>query len=179
MNEAWAAVVAAIAAGVFGIIAGIYVGRRQTTDQAAVEHGQWLRDQRQETYLKFVQTWEDAVAEFSQFEDPSESWFWPPPGGDPEPYYVRFDEAASRPVNRIRRLLDQLTILGPTSMEDAAAALLKILTDMRDVLWAGFDEGNGPDWSAYRRIQERKEFQRALFVKRAREVMQSAPRPGE
>ncbi|MEV8547233.1 hypothetical protein [Streptomyces sp. NBC_01261] len=57
MSEAWAAVVAAVAAGFFGIggiLTGIIVGRRQTTDQATVEHGQWLRGQRQQAYLAFL-----------------------------------------------------------------------------------------------------------------------------
>ncbi|WP_345656587.1 hypothetical protein [Streptomyces siamensis] len=48
MSEAWAAIIAAVAAGVFGIagiLTGIVAGRRQTVDQATVEHGQWLRGQ--------------------------------------------------------------------------------------------------------------------------------------
>ncbi|MFE2297945.1 hypothetical protein ACFXAW_07090 [Streptomyces sp. NPDC059445] len=57
MSEAWAAIIAAIAAGFFGIggiLTGIIVGRRQTMDQATVEHGQWLRGQRQQAYLAFL-----------------------------------------------------------------------------------------------------------------------------
>ncbi|MFF0778473.1 hypothetical protein [Streptomyces sp. NPDC003720] len=64
MNEAWAAIIAAIAGGVFGIagiLAGIYVGRRQTTDQADVEHQQWIRGQRQQTYTQFLAAWDTAI----------------------------------------------------------------------------------------------------------------------
>ncbi|WP_367324743.1 hypothetical protein [Streptomyces sp. HUAS ZL42] len=47
MGEQWGTVVAALI-GVGGVFGGIFLGRRQVTDQAAVEHGQWLRGQRRE-----------------------------------------------------------------------------------------------------------------------------------
>ncbi|MFF7795572.1 hypothetical protein [Streptomyces sp. NPDC007991] len=180
MDQGWAAIVAAIAAGFFGItgvFAGIVVGRRQTVDQAAVEHGQWLRGQRQEAYIKFLEAWEQALADFEQFEHQPEAWFRVPPNADPEPYYAQFDEAVTRPISRLRPFLERVTILGTTEVEAAAVALNKVLTDLRDVLWRGFDS-DGPSWVAYRRVLERSDDQRRLFVKRAREVMLTAPRPG-
>ncbi|MFE2821919.1 hypothetical protein [Streptomyces sp. NPDC059271] len=66
MSEAWAAIIAAVAAGFFGIggiLTGIIVGRRQTTDQATVEHGQWLRGQRQAAYTEALAAWDAFEAE--------------------------------------------------------------------------------------------------------------------
>ncbi|WP_157968686.1 hypothetical protein [Streptomyces geranii] len=57
MDQGRAAIIAATAAGVFGItgaFAGLIVGRRQTIDHAAVEHGQWLRGQRQTACLEAI-----------------------------------------------------------------------------------------------------------------------------
>ncbi|GEK04453.1 hypothetical protein [Streptomyces sp. 1-11] len=67
------AVVAAIAAGVFGIagaLTSILVGRRQTTDQAAVEYGQRLRGQRQEAFANYFKAWDKT---HQQFEDIAEN----------------------------------------------------------------------------------------------------------
>ncbi|MCC5481142.1 winged helix-turn-helix domain-containing protein [Streptomyces sp. JA03] len=50
------------------------------------------------------------------------------------------------------------------------------LTDMRQALWEGFRQG--VDWAAHRRALARTEFQRDLFVQKAREVLRAAPRPG-
>lgn len=57
MSESWGMLAAAIAAGLLGIggvLLGLVVGRRQVSDQAQVEHGQWLRGQRMEAYLEFL-----------------------------------------------------------------------------------------------------------------------------
>ncbi len=52
----------AVAVGGLFALVGAYIGyragRRQTSDQATVEHGQWLRGQRQHAYLAFVGTWD-------------------------------------------------------------------------------------------------------------------------
>ncbi|CAL9333057.1 hypothetical protein [Streptomyces sp. enrichment culture] len=68
MDQGWAAVVAAIAAGVFGItgaLCGIVVGRRQ----AAVEHGHWLREQRLQAYTDLLAAWDETVHEMGRFQD--------------------------------------------------------------------------------------------------------------
>ncbi|MFJ6691658.1 hypothetical protein [Streptomyces sp. NPDC091294] len=72
MDQGWAAVVAAIAAGVFGItgaLCGIVVGRRQAADQATVEHGHWLREQRLQAYTDLLAAWDETVHEMGRFQD--------------------------------------------------------------------------------------------------------------
>lgn len=44
-------------AGTFG---GLIVGRRQVEDQAHIEHEQWLREQRQQAYGRFLTAWDAA-----------------------------------------------------------------------------------------------------------------------
>ncbi|MGW2707095.1 hypothetical protein [Streptomyces sp. NPDC001340] len=180
MNEAWGAVVAAVAAGGFGIIgilAGILVGRRQTTDQASVEHAQWLRGQRREAYIKFLEAWEKALAYYAQFQEQSGTWFQVPPDADPEPYYKEFDEAVSRPINKLRPFQERVFILGPTDLQLGAVAMNHTLIMLKDVLWRSFDRAE-PDWVAYRGLLERADEQRRVFVRQAGDVMRTAPRPG-
>ncbi|MEU5360246.1 hypothetical protein ACFY9R_28635 [Streptomyces albidoflavus] len=61
MTEAWGMIIAALLAlaGTFG---GLIVGRRQVEDQAHIEHEQWLRDQRQQAYGRFLTAWDAAFA---------------------------------------------------------------------------------------------------------------------
>lgn len=61
-------IAAAIAAtgALVGVFSGIIVGRHQVTDQASVEHGQWLRGQRQEAYTAFLTAWDAGIPEFRE-----------------------------------------------------------------------------------------------------------------
>ncbi|MGW4377021.1 hypothetical protein ACWEJ7_25585 [Streptomyces albidoflavus] len=61
MTEAWGMIIAALVAlaGTFG---GLMIGRRQVEDQARIEHEQWLRDQRQRAYGRFLTAWDAAFA---------------------------------------------------------------------------------------------------------------------
>ena len=52
-----------------GVLAGIYVGRWQVTHQARVEHGQWLRGQRQEAYVALLGVWDTCVKDFQEMVD--------------------------------------------------------------------------------------------------------------
>lgn len=72
MSESWGMVAAAIAAGLLGIggvLLGLVVGRRQVSDQAQVEHGQWLRGQRLEAYLEFLRAWDTALSDMADLQD--------------------------------------------------------------------------------------------------------------
>ncbi|MEU1333647.1 hypothetical protein [Streptomyces sp. NPDC005865] len=74
MNESWGMVAAAVAAGVFsivGVLLGVFVGRRQVSAQAQVEHRQWLRGQRMQAYVEFLRAWDVAMGALS---DTREAW---------------------------------------------------------------------------------------------------------
>ncbi|MFD4339022.1 hypothetical protein ACFWPP_17840 [Streptomyces anulatus] len=69
MTEAWAAIIAAVIAGVLTMVGGhmgFRAGRQQVRDQAQVEHEQWLRGQRQEAYADFLAVWDAAYAALKQ-----------------------------------------------------------------------------------------------------------------
>lgn len=68
-TEAWAAIIAAVIAGVLTLVGGhvgFRAGRQQVKDQAQVEHEQWLRGQRQEAYADFLAAWDAAYAALKQ-----------------------------------------------------------------------------------------------------------------
>jgi hypothetical protein len=187
MNEATGAVVAAIAAGAFGIggsFLGIYVGRRQTTDQAQVEHGQWLRGQRQEAYVQFLNAWEEAI---TLDKDYAANWVYmtaeiPHFEGDGEEAMLEsVTERTQQALDKVRPFLERVQILGPTGVELAATDLNTTLVDLRNEL-LHLVPGNGPEdasWELFGRLMSWAPQQRERFVKAARDVMRAAPRPGE
>ena len=133
MSEA----VGVIATGVFGIagtLAGMYVGRRQMTDQAQVEHGQWLRGQRQEAYVQFLNAWEEAL---TQYRGDAEDWysqtaeipFYEGDGEDAMLESVAND--TQQALARVQPFLERVQILGPNRVEQAAAVLNTTLVDIR------------------------------------------------
>ncbi|MFG2125363.1 hypothetical protein [Streptomyces sp. NPDC048710] len=59
-------------AGTFGVAyVGYHGTRRQTADQASIEHGQWLRGRRQEGYTALFPAWDAAGKELRDFQ-----WGW-------------------------------------------------------------------------------------------------------
>ncbi|MGW2612905.1 hypothetical protein ACWC4A_52965 [Streptomyces mirabilis] len=191
MSDAVGAVVAAIAAGVFGIVgtfAGIYVGRRQTTDQAQVEHGQWLRGQRQEAYVQFLNAWEEALTQCREYRKEAEE-FWHLmteqiphfEGAGEEAMLESVTTSMEQALAKVQPLLERVQILGPTRVERAAAELNTTLVNMQKELLLNVP-GNGPAGTSLEEFDRASSWaleQRQMFVKASRDVMRAAPRPGE
>ncbi|RVU14599.1 hypothetical protein EOT10_40620 [Streptomyces antnestii] len=151
MNALWTALLPAIAAGVFGI-GGVLLGRRQTTDQAEVEHGQWLRGQRLEAYVQFLEAWEEALADYQNMQDTWDAYT------DANPIYqaqngeeMIFGAVSDRThgfIVAVRPLRERVQILGPARVETAASVLHTTLVELRQELlarphetgWDHFDE---------------------------------------
>lgn len=178
----------AIAAGMFGlagILAGIYVGRRQTIDQAQVEHGQWLRGQRQEAYVQFLNAWEEALTQYRGHEESWDSLTAEIPSyeGDDgaEAMLESIYNATQQTLAKVQPFLERVQILGPNRVEQAAAVLNTTLVDMQKELTLNVP-GHGPTDASFKefyRLSSRAREQRQMFVKASRSVMQAAPRPGE
>ncbi|MDQ0408693.1 hypothetical protein ABVB69_35020 [Streptomyces sp. NPDC000349] len=186
MDQGWAAMVAAVAAGVFGIGGawiGFLGGRRQTTDQAQVEHQQWLRGQRQEAYTEYLSTWDaslitldEVIVSLRTRLDPAtytEGQFNQQRGS----YFATQIGEVMRPV---RGRLERVQLLGP----DATSTAAKRLSDALDEIVTEV-AGYGMRTSTTEEVDERAAafFHRTIgllelreqFFFEARKVLMAAP----
>ena len=188
MSDTAATIITAIAGGLFALGAayiGYRGGRRQTADQAQVEHQQWLRGQRQEAYVQFLEYWEKALALYADMEEYwHEDWIYVHPDyeGDPTDDMAQtIGEAAQKPINDLRPFLERVIILGPTTVEKTARELNTTLIELRQQIGQQIPGFGPPDatWGEFHRLMSWAPEQRQMFVKAARDVMRAAPRPGE
>ena len=188
MSNTAATILTAIAGGLFTLgtaTIGYRGGRRQTTDQAGVEHGQWLRGQRQEAYVQFLEQWEKALTEYKEMEDPISSAPYDPerssyPGNFDEAEYNAYYGATQKPLDDVRPFLERVIILGPAQVERAADVLNTTLVEIRQTLLRELADSPeaSSQWRDFREAVSRAPEQRQMFVKAARDAMRTAPRPG-
>lgn len=185
MSSEWAAVVAAAAAGVFGIggtLAGMLVGRRHVTDQATVEHGQWLRGQRQEAYVLFLDRWDaavDALQEIAAGWDERERRMGE--YGQDDEFQDAIAAAAAVAADVVTAPLERAYLLGPGPVEAAVEAADTALDELSAFLIrkAGSSGSNGGDWSPWLSLLTQAQNARRQFVQAAKHTLQEAPRPGK
>lgn len=174
---------AAIAAGVFGIagtFAGIFVGRRQTTDAAAVEHRQWLRGQRQEAYVAFLAAWDNVVAAMSTYARPQSE---AEASASQEERDTAFTTNVLEPSRAVAALLERVQLLGPERPSSAAMAMHEgaeaICGELAmHVLRIGpTGEGVGARWREFAQRLGALDYLRATFFQEARAQIMTAPHP--
>jgi hypothetical protein len=179
MKEQWGTVVAAVIAAV-AALGGVLLGRRQVKDQAAVEHGQWLRGQRQEAYVALLEAWDTGV---KQFDERVQNW-------EDEHYAAEhfegngWEESEKSIYHRtheiaetVQRAIERVELLGPKSVDDASVRLADALTALRDAVRSKAGGEEWPDWIAYGEAKGRVEAARRGFLMASRETMRAAPRP--
>lgn len=188
MSDAWGAVVAAVAAGVFGIIgilAGILVGRRQTVDQAAVEHGQWLRGQRQQAFATYLDTWDRACEGFKSFADDIDE-HTDRNNFHPDRYEEELAESVGRLLDEILtptlKPYEHLMLLVPDAMKETAVAADNALLRMLECLeqLALCDEATGSVHAAqgaWAEAVSKAELAREELFQAARTVLLEPPSP--
>lgn len=184
MSDLWTSLLPIVTAGVFGT-GGILVGRRQTTDQATVEHGQWLRGQRQEAYVQFLEAWEKALTQYKEMEE-TISWAPSDPerlthvGNFEEAEYQAYWDGTQKVIDDVRPFLERVVILGPTPVERAAGVLNTTLVEIRQAILRELADSPEPSsqWQDYREAMSWTSEQRQMLVKAARDAMRAAPRPG-
>ncbi|MFF5030140.1 hypothetical protein ACFY2J_38850 [Streptomyces collinus] len=185
MSEAWAAIVAAVTAGAFGmggVLAGIYVGRRQTTDQAHVEHGQWLRGQRQEAYLAFTDTWDTVLQELRALQ---ESWDervheWQEAGGGYQHPAADAEETLAAAWVRVRSAVESIDLLGPQRVDETMRRLEDAFVGMRDEILA--QPRREPPWvdpERWGRALSQAMVARGIFHAAAIRTLRTPPSPEE
>jgi hypothetical protein len=185
MDQIWVVLIGSIAAGIFalgGAYIGFLGGRRQTADQANVEHGQWLRNQRQEAYVQLLDSWDQAVDALEEIVD-----HWDELDvnmanhGMEDEFQPEIDKKAGQAWQMTAKPLERVALLGPEPV-DAAVLRMESAFDEAEA-WlvqqaapAPAERAWGTRWPELVRglHSARREFMVA-----AKEEMGQAPRPGQ
>lgn len=171
-------VVAAVVA-VIGTFGGLYLGRQQAKDQAQVEHGQWLRDQRQSAYADFLTAWDAAGKSLNQMEETWDAWtaVHDPnyPGDVEEAMKDRMTNHLIPVFAPVRLALERVQLLGPEEIDSASEAMFDGLADLGGLLVVQVGQ---EDWPNYHRVREGVRTKRQAFLDAARKVTREAPAPG-
>ncbi|MGW1870947.1 hypothetical protein ACWCPS_36080 [Streptomyces mauvecolor] len=172
MTQPWAVIIAAISAalvaGAFALLGhriGLRNGRLQATDQATVEHEQWLRGQRQTAYLDLLTSWDKLISSFTDIErERSEARtagrLQPDiPGSAPIiDYVVTLTES-------VQPHLERVLLLGPDQCERVAEDMQLAVESVRNVL-VGYLPGMDP--AQHRLVQQTEDPWGNLVQARAR-----------
>lgn len=182
MSDTAATIFTAIASGIFALAGagiGYRAGRRQTTDQATVEHGQWLRGQRQEAYVQLLDAWESAVKELQAFQS---SWhdrveYFRTTNSEIHPS-VTAGEKTREVWAVLRPRIEQAELLGLPGSEGAVAGLYDAWRDLA----AHFDgqaehEPFSTEWGSWQRVLTGAVAARQNFQGAASRVLRTPPRP--
>lgn len=191
MSDAWGAVVAAAVSGVLAIVVGVLAytaGRRQVADQAVVEHEQWLRGQRQETYLGFLRSLdrlllegdgkceflEEAFGDIERSQEPIE------PRGITVAEIEEHDPRGWFGMELYQEL-DGMALLGPDAVIEAGRAAIDALIDLGGAIREGVAvvEGRQPlsEWGGCGVAQSAAAEGRGVFVATVRRQIQSPAQP--
>ena len=184
MSEGTGAVVASIAAGVLAIIGtlmGIYVGRRQATDQAQVEHGQWLRGQRLEAYSSLFTAWDTAIDELRDFQnvtfDDATEFFDEHGSPDDGADIVTVTEKATEEAwERLRPYIERAELLGPGPVQIATVGLHEAHEGLRTRL---LEQARSTEnrWGLWNEELTKVAVARSKFHAEASKVLQTPPAP--
>ncbi|MDH6544949.1 hypothetical protein [Streptomyces sp. SPB4] len=168
--------------GLIGVLAGIYVGRWQVTHQARVEHGQWLRGQRQEAYVALLGAWDSCVKEFQEMvgdmavqlarhlveQYSGDGW-----AAHEEELWSQI-ATACEPV---RRKLERVELLGPDEVDRACGQLSAALAELERATSLRANSARWPDMTSCEEAWARAETARTAFLSACRVATRSAPAP--
>ncbi|MFI1004414.1 hypothetical protein ACIP10_17615 [Streptomyces galbus] len=182
MDEAWAAVVAATAAGVFGLggaYIGLVAGRRQAADQARVEHGHWLRGQRQEAYVQFLDAWDRTIRDLQQFRS---GWDNVVREAREHGELSELSEMAVQKANEawtaVYSVLVRAAMLGPKKVDQAALPLDLLFRDLvRELMEQGRRDVSLVDWGRWDELLAKATEARGRFHYEAMQALRMPPSP--
>ncbi|MFJ7016694.1 hypothetical protein [Streptomyces albogriseolus] len=185
MSDQWPVILTA-ALGVAGTVAVAYIGihgnRRQTTDQAAVEHEQWLRGQRQEAYIALLDAWDTAVSKLEHTVDlwPEREEWLDSQGGEPYELAIAVDEDLVDARRCLAKLLDRAALLGPAPVDVAVTAMDNAFDAASGLIaqQANPDEPFERDWHSWPLLMTRLHQARRQFTDASKLVLRTPPRPG-
>ncbi|MFJ3807279.1 hypothetical protein ACIPWE_13105 [Streptomyces sp. NPDC090073] len=185
MSDQWPVILTA-ALGVAGTVVVAYIGihgnRRQTTDQAAVEHEQWLRGQRQEAYVALLDAWDTAVSKLEHTVDvwPEREEWLDGQGGEPYELEKAVEEDLVDARQGLSKPLDRAAILGPASVDAAVSAMDNAFDAASGYLnhQSNPDEPFERDWHSWPTLMTRAHQARRQFTEASKLVLRTPPRPG-
>ncbi|WP_328373713.1 hypothetical protein OG800_50795 (plasmid) [Streptomyces sp. NBC_00445] len=176
MGQQWGMLGAALI-GFAGLFVGLIVGRRQVADQAQVEHGQWLRAQRQEAYVQLLDSWETAVRKTEEVVDDEghqqaeeQGWDWG------EHIIPAIDREVTEAWEPVWRAVERVELIGPDAASEAANGLR---VAGRTIVSGALDfDAAWPNRARVEAAMEEGRAARRSAVTAAAGVVQTAPRPG-
>ncbi|WP_158697124.1 hypothetical protein [Streptomyces hokutonensis] len=180
MGEQWGNIVVALIVAV-SALGGTFLGRRQVADEAAVEHGQWLRGQRQEAFAALLVSWDDGLKQLDDLVGNWEGAHYAAEhfqGNGWEELEKSIREDTHEAFEAVKRVIERVQLLGPPAVDDAAVQLVAALTVLRDAVRSRAGGEDWPDWDAYAAATERVVTARDGFLQAAKVATQEAPRPG-
>ncbi|MGW0895532.1 hypothetical protein ACWD0G_00800 [Streptomyces goshikiensis] len=170
--------VAAAAIALIGVFSGLLIGRRQVRDQAQVEHGQWLRGQRQEAFVALIAAWDEALPKLeAQLLDEEEIMYLNRSSGWGEAEQS-VSEAVERDHQPLRRAAERVQMLGPQTVDAAVTEMLNTATVLRFGVMAQYDPEPAQDHdpvSAFRGAWRHIDADRRAFLLEARKVLRQTP----
>ena len=170
-------------AALVGSFVGARVGRRTVRDQAQVEHGQWLRGQRQEAYVKLLDAWDGAIGAFEAVLEGAEDRI-ARYRGEVETLgggYMFFDAALFDEVEEISapvvEALERVRLLGPDTVERAAMNLEDALLGIGGAVRSGAtaEADRWPNRAAWFEARNNAGECRQEFFNQCRNVLRTAP----
>ncbi|GGU02648.1 hypothetical protein GCM10010256_73320 [Streptomyces coeruleorubidus] len=180
MTDGWGTVTASVVTIIGTIVVGVLAyraGRAQVSDQARVEHGQWLRGQRQDAYVTFLTAWDQvvkslkdevkAIGESQQATSTTER--------------ERLMEAAGERVlyapAPVRGPAEQVLLLGPDNVADAAGRMVDHLDGMQTAALNRILGASEPTSTAFHGAQQVALRHRREFLTLVRAVLRTPPAP--
>lgn len=185
MDQGWAAIIAAIVAAVAalgGIGIGLIVGRRQLADQTAVEHAQWLRSQRQEAYLAFLNEFDRIMDKGYEFWLGIDEFVEDHRAGvlveDPDRVVEEFSDEFEEMVGPIHAREERIEVVCEPRLTESASEAVIALQDVRSALhdrlqWAAGDRENDTGWEGWQQAASGAEAARAALLDLVKQAVQT------
>lgn len=194
MDEGWAAVAAGVSALVGAVASGWYTGRsakqgaekaaaavlKQVTDQGAVEHGHWLRGQRQEAYLEFLSEWDASVKRLDRMWEQA-VLLSTSRRQSTDASVIDLKGEADETSAAVTRAFERVAMLGPENVETSATLLQERVAELAHCVGTLAHPASRRRrdqitdlWFAARRTTN---VMRPDFLAAVRGVLQSPPRP--
>ncbi|MGY0065182.1 hypothetical protein ACWY4P_53680 (plasmid) [Streptomyces sp. LZ34] len=185
MSDAWGTVIASVVAVVGtigGIGIGLIVGRRQLADQSAVEHGQWLRGQRQEAYLAFLDKFDRIMAVGHEFWEGIDEFVQDDRAGeldeDPDTVIEEFSDEIEYMRAPIHDCEERIQVLCEPELTEAASNAVIALQDVQSALhdrlqWAAGDRENDTGWEGWHQAEAGADAARTALLELVKQAIQT------